>query len=103
VATTATPNALDRSQTHADTTAKPKPADRALVDLAITAIRTLSIDAVQTANSGHPGTPVAMAPVAYAIWQHCLRFDPADPIWPNRDRFVLSMAMRPCSFTRCCT
>jgi transketolase len=59
--------------------------------LAITTIRTLCIDAVQRANSGHPGTPMAMAPVAYTIWQRFLRFDPDDPIWPNRDRFVLSM------------
>ena len=57
----------------------------------INTIRTLAIDAVQAANSGHPGTPMAMAPVAYAIWQRHLRFDPNDPIWPNRDRFVLSM------------
>src|SRR5262250_2647206 len=53
-------------------------------------IRTLSIDAVQRAASGHPGTPMAMAPVVYALWQRHLRFDPDDPIWPNRDRFVLS-------------
>jgi transketolase len=58
---------------------------------AVTAIRTLAMDAVQQANSGHPGTPVAMAPVVYTIWQKFLRFDPQDPIWPNRDRFVLSM------------
>jgi transketolase len=58
--------------------------------LCINTIRTLSIDAIQKANSGHPGTPMAMAPVAYALWQRFLRFDPADPIWPNRDRFVLS-------------
>src|SRR5215475_9539593 len=58
---------------------------------AITAIRTLSMDAVQQANSGHPGTPMAMAPVAYTLWQRFLRFNPEDPIWPNRDRFVLSM------------
>lgn len=58
---------------------------------AVTAIRTLAMDAVQQANSGHPGTPVAMAPVVYTLWQRFLRFDPADPIWPNRDRFVLSM------------
>jgi transketolase len=58
--------------------------------LAINTIRTLSIDAVQKANSGHPGTPMSMAPVAYELWQNHLRFDPADPIWPNRDRFVLS-------------
>jgi transketolase len=54
-------------------------------------IRTLAMDAVQAANSGHPGTPMAMAPVAYHIWQEFLRFDPDDPIWPNRDRFVLSI------------
>ena len=58
--------------------------------LAINTIRTLSIDAIQKANSGHPGTPMAMAPVAYALWQRFLRFDPSEPIWPNRDRFVLS-------------
>ena len=57
----------------------------------INTIRTLSIDAVQQANSGHPGTPMALAPVIYELWQHHLRFDPADPIWPNRDRFVLSI------------
>ena len=56
----------------------------------INTIRTLAMDAVQQANSGHPGTPMAMAPVAYALWQRVLRFDPQDPIWPNRDRFVLS-------------
>jgi transketolase len=59
--------------------------------LAVNTIRTLSMDAVQKANSGHPGTPMAMAPVGYALWQRHLRFDPNDPIWPNRDRFVLSM------------
>ncbi len=48
------------------------------------------MDAVQKANSGHPGTPMGIAPVAYTLWQRYLRFDPADPIWPNRDRFVLS-------------
>src|SRR5438093_3732526 len=58
--------------------------------LCINTIRTLSIDAIQAANSGHPGTPMAMAPVAYTLWQRFLRFDPEDPIWPNRDRFVLS-------------
>jgi len=59
--------------------------------LCVNTIRTLSMDAVQQANSGHPGTPMGMAPVAYALWQRHLRFDPDDPIWPNRDRFVLSM------------
>jgi len=58
--------------------------------LAINTIRTLSIDAVQAANSGHPGTPMALAPLVYTIWNRVLRFDPRDPIWPNRDRFVLS-------------
>jgi transketolase len=58
--------------------------------LAINTIRTLSIDAIQKANSGHPGTPMALAPVAYTLWQRFLRFDPDEPIWPNRDRFVLS-------------
>jgi transketolase len=62
-----------------------------LDSLAVNTIRTLSMDAVQQANSGHPGTPMAMAPVSYCLWQRILRFDPADPIWPNRDRFVLSM------------
>ena len=56
----------------------------------VTTIRTLCMDAVQAANSGHPGTPMGMAPVVYTLWQRFLRFDPADPIWPNRDRFVLS-------------
>src|SRR5712691_7456332 len=59
--------------------------------LCVNTIRTLAMDAVQQANSGHPGTPMAMAPVAYALWQRHLRFDPNDPIWPNRDRFVLSI------------
>jgi transketolase len=63
---------------------------RDLDQLAINTIRTLSIDAIQKANSGHPGTPMALAPLAYTLWQRFLRFDPADPIWPGRDRFVLS-------------
>ena len=62
-----------------------------LDQLCINTIRTLSMDAVQQANSGHPGTPMALAPVAYCLWQRFLRFDPQDPIWPNRDRFVLSI------------
>src|SRR5260370_21912170 len=57
----------------------------------INTIRTLSMDGVQAANSGHPGTPMALAPVAYCLWQQFLRFDPQDPVWPNRDRFVLSI------------
>src|ERR1044072_8034960 len=63
---------------------------RDIDQLCINTIRTLSIDAIQKANSGHPGTPMSMAPVAYTLWQQFLRFDPANPIWPNRDRFVLS-------------
>ena len=58
--------------------------------LCIDTIRTLSMDAVQQAKSGHPGTPMALAPVMYTLWQRFLRFDPQDPVWPNRDRFVLS-------------
>ncbi len=58
---------------------------------AINTIRTLSMDAVQAANSGHPGTAMAMAPVVYTLWNEALAFDPDDPIWPNRDRFVLSI------------
>ncbi len=58
--------------------------------LAINTIRTLSIDAVQQAKSGHPGTPMALAPLVYTLWNRVMRFDPVDPIWPNRDRFVLS-------------
>jgi transketolase len=58
--------------------------------LCINTIRTLAIDAVEKANSGHPGAPMGLAPVAYSLWQEFLRYDPADPIWPNRDRFVLS-------------
>jgi transketolase len=58
--------------------------------LCINTIRTLAMDAVQKANSGHPGTPMALAPVIYTLWRRFLRFDPTDPLWPNRDRFVLS-------------
>ena len=61
-----------------------------LDQLAINTIRTLSIDAVQKANSGHPGTPMALAPLVYTLWNRVMRFDPKDPIWPNRDRFILS-------------
>jgi transketolase len=64
--------------------------DTKLDQLSINTIRTLSIDAVQQAKSGHPGTPMALAPLIYTIWNRVLRFDPQDPIWPNRDRFVLS-------------
>jgi transketolase len=61
-----------------------------LDQICINTIRTLSIDAVQQANSGHPGAPMGLAPVVYSLWQSFLRYDPADPLWPNRDRFVLS-------------
>jgi transketolase len=61
-----------------------------LDQLSINTIRTLAIDAIQKANSGHPGTPMGMAPTVYTLWQKQMRFDPDDPIWPNRDRFVLS-------------
>ena len=63
---------------------------RSIDELCINTIRTLAMDAVEQAKSGHPGTPMALAPVAYTLWQRFLRFDPEDPIWPNRDRFVLS-------------
>ena len=65
-------------------------AARDLDDVCVATIRTLCIDAIEAARSGHPGTPVGIAPVTYTLWQRFLRFDPADPIWPNRDRFVLS-------------
>jgi transketolase len=61
-----------------------------LDQLCVNTIRGLCMDAIQKANSGHPGTPIGIAPVAYTLWQRFLRFDPADPIWPDRDRFVLS-------------
>src|SRR5688572_26000120 len=74
-----------------DTGRPPSQATGSPDELCVTTIRTLAMDAVQAANSGHPGTPMAMAPVAYTLWQQFLRFDPDDPIWFNRDRFVLSM------------
>ncbi len=61
-----------------------------LETLSINTIRTLAMDGVQQANSGHPGAPMALAPVTYSLWQQFLRYDPEDPVWPNRDRFVLS-------------
>ena len=73
------------------TSAQPQPASANIDQVAINCIRTLAMDGVQQANSGHPGTPMAMAPVTYCLWQQFLRFDPDDPIWPNRDRFVLSI------------
>src|SRR4030095_5455724 len=59
-------------------------------NLSINTIRFLSVDMVQEANSGHPGLPLGAAPMAYVLWSRFLRFNPADPIWPNRDRFILS-------------
>jgi len=64
--------------------------DAQLDQLSVNTIRTLSIDAVELAKSGHPGTPTVSAPLVYTIWNRVMRFDPEDPIWPNRDRFVLS-------------
>jgi len=58
--------------------------------LAINTIRTLSIDAVQQAKSGHPGAPMGLAPLIYALWNRVMQYDPQDSVWPNRDRFVLS-------------
>jgi transketolase len=63
----------------------------AIDELCVNTIRTLAMDAVQQANSGHPGTPMALAPVVYCLWQRFLRYDPEHPIWPDRDRFVLSV------------
>ena len=76
--------------TRSDAGSKSAASQNTIDDLCINTIRTLSMDAVQQAKSGHPGTPMALAPLAYTIWQEFLRFDPDDAIWPNRDRFVLS-------------
>ena len=73
----------------ATSSASPR-SDQSLEDLCINAIRVLSMDAVQKADSGHPGTPMALAPLAYVLWTQHLRYNPADPNWLNRDRFVLS-------------
>jgi transketolase len=73
------------------TPAGTKVASSTMDQLCINTIRTLAMDAVQAANSGHPGTPMALAPVVYCLWQRVLRYDPNHPIWPNRDRFVLSV------------
>ena len=72
------------------TTVAPPMTSAELDQLAINTMRTLSIDAVERAKSGHPGTPMALSPLVYTIWNRVMRFDPEDPIWPNRDRFVLS-------------
>src|ERR1700689_4664820 len=69
---------------------RPPQSKSSIDELCINTIRTLSMDAVQQANSGHPGTPMAMAPLVYTLWQQFLRFHPDPPTWPKRDRFVLS-------------
>jgi transketolase len=79
---------MSTTMTTATPTTNPTAAD--LDQLAVNTIRTLSIDAVERAKSGHPGTPMALAPLVYTLWNRVMRFDPVDPIWPNRDRFVLS-------------
>ena len=68
----------------------PQQPAKSIEEICVNTIRTLTIDAVQKANSGHPGTAMAMAPLAYELWRNILRFDPEDPTWPNRDRFILS-------------
>src|ERR1700682_2647620 len=73
-----------------DTSASVRTAASPMEMTCINTIRTLSMDAVQAAVSGHPGAPMAMAPLAYVLWQEFLRYDPRNPHWPNRDRFVLS-------------
>jgi transketolase len=79
------------SATASRAAASPRPMTPEELDqLSINCIRTLSIDAVQQAKSGHPGTPMALAPLVYTLWNRVMQFDPQDPIWPNRDRFVLS-------------
>ena len=70
--------------------ARERMTDAHIEQLSINTIRTLAIDAVQAASSGHPGTPMALAPLVYTLWNRVMRFDPGDPLWPNRDRFVLS-------------
>ena len=80
-----------RRRESANDARRPAGAEGADLDLTcIDTIRTLAMDAVQKANSGHPGTPMALAPVAYTLWQEALRYDCDDPKWRNRDRFVLS-------------
>jgi transketolase len=81
---------MDRKVADTDHAAPASGSDVQIDQLCIDTIRTLSMDAVQKANSGHPGTPMALAPVAYTLWRQFLRYDPDTPDWPNRDRFVLS-------------
>jgi transketolase len=82
-------NTATHNHAHRGATAGEKP-DEQLQILCINTIRTLAMDAVQKANSGHPGTPMALAPVAFLLWDRHLRHNPANPAWPNRDRFILS-------------
>ena len=77
--------------------------DTQLDQLAINTIRTLSMDAVQAASSGHPGTPMALAPLVYTIWNRVMEFDPQDPIWPGRDRFVCRTVTPRCCSGPCST
>jgi transketolase len=85
------PTIIEPTVSRSQRSREPSMTDEDLDQLAINTIRTLCMDAVQQANSGHPGAPMALAPVAYCLWQRFLRFDPEHPIWPNRDRFVLSI------------
>ncbi len=71
-------------------TAVPQVDTKDIDELCVNTIRTLAMDAVQKANSGHPGTPMALAPLAYVLWTQFLRYDPREPKWPDRDRFILS-------------
>ena len=76
--------------------------DQTQIDrICIATLRSLSIDAVENAHSGHPGTPMGAAATAYCLWQYFLRYDPDDPEWPNRDRFVFRQATRRRCFTGC--
>ena len=84
------------SETNASDTA-------ALEELAVNTIRVLSFECVQRANSGHPGLPMGCADRAYTLFTDSLKFDPKAPEWPDRDRFVLSAGLAPCSSTPCCT
>ena len=83
---------MDRNSLGSAATSRrtPQQPAKSIEEICVNTIRTLAIDAVQKANSGHPGTAMAMAPLAYELWRNILRFDPEDPTWPNRDRFVLS-------------
>src|SRR5436305_11856934 len=81
---------LTQAPTHAAPHAGKVAGTSKVEQTAINTMRTLAMDAVQAANSGHPGTPMAMAPVAYCLWQQFLRYDPEDPVWPDRDRFIRS-------------